>query len=79
MSARAPASAHAVPAASRSPRPQAVRTRNPRNSQVLRHYASVIELWRRRFDTAEIAAELELDEGLVVKWVANFRDLVAAS
>lgn len=42
----------------------------------LGRYAEVIELWRRRFDTMEIADIVELPEHLVARWVANFRDVV---
>lgn len=32
-------------------------------------------MWLSRFDTAEIAAAVDLPECLVAAWVANFRDL----
>jgi hypothetical protein len=43
--------------------------------QQLQHYAQVLALWGRRFDTAEIAAIVRLPEGLVAKWIANWRDM----
>jgi hypothetical protein len=41
----------------------------------LRKYPDVITMWQRRFDTAQIAAELKLPEPLVHAWVVNFREL----
>jgi hypothetical protein len=44
--------------------------------QQLRRYAEVLSMWHARFDTAEIAGRLQLPEGLVARWVANYRDLM---
>ncbi|MFT4115449.1 hypothetical protein [Bradyrhizobium sp.] len=41
----------------------------------LKKYPDVITMWQRRFDTAQIAAELKLLEPLVHAWVVNFREL----
>ena len=41
-----------------------------------KRYAEAIALWSARFDTAEIAARLDLPESTVANWVANFRDVV---
>lgn len=41
---------------------------------LLKRYAQAIDLWARRFDTAEIAEILTIDEAVVARWVANFRE-----
>lgn len=41
----------------------------------LKKYREVISMWLSRFDTCEIALQLDLPECLVASWVANFRDL----
>jgi hypothetical protein len=43
----------------------------------LKKYQRVISMWLSKYDTAEIAAELDLPEWLVGRWVANFRDMTA--
>jgi transposase-like protein len=45
----------------------------------LKRYAQVIALWTSRFDTAEIAARLDVPEAIVARWVANFRDQMHAA
>lgn len=42
----------------------------------LKKYREVISFWLSRFDTAEIACQLDLPEWLVARWVANFRDMM---
>lgn len=49
-------------------------TRRQTERAALNKYADVIAMWTSRFDTAEIAAKLELPESMVARWVANFRD-----
>jgi hypothetical protein len=44
----------------------------------LKRYREVISMWLSKYDTAEIARELNLPEWLAARWVANFRDLMAA-
>ncbi|MFX8883383.1 hypothetical protein ABTM86_19430 [Acinetobacter baumannii] len=42
----------------------------------LKRYREAISMWlNNRYDTMDIATELELPESLVARWVANFRDL----
>lgn len=41
----------------------------------LKRYREVISLWLSKYDTAEIAKQLDLPEYLVANWVANFRDV----
>lgn len=43
----------------------------------LKKYGRVIALWLAKFDTFEIAAEVDLPECLVAAWVPNFRDMTA--
>lgn len=45
------------------------------NKIAVKKYCAVIEMWSRKFDTYEIAFELDLAEALVAKWVANYRDI----
>lgn len=44
----------------------------------LTRYADVLAMWTSKFDTSEIAGTLALPECLVAKWIANYRDLMAA-
>ena len=53
-------------------------TRRQSDRAALKWYAEAISLWNARLDTAEIAARIELPEGIVARWVANFRDQVCA-
>lgn len=48
------------------------------DKQQLRRYADAITMWRRGFDTAYIARELEIPEPLVERWVWNFREQARA-
>lgn len=50
----------------------------PSAKQHLRRYADVIALWIARYDTSEIAAQLDLPESTVANWIANFRDVTRA-
>lgn len=41
----------------------------------LGRYGEVIRYWQAGFDTAWIAARLKMQEHLVARWVANFREV----
>jgi hypothetical protein len=41
----------------------------------LKKYQRVIAMWLSKYDTSEIARDLDLPEWLVARWVANFRDM----
>lgn len=51
-------------------------TREVSRSQ-LKKYQRVIAMWLSKYDTSEIARDLDLPEWLVARWVANFRDMTA--
>jgi hypothetical protein len=42
----------------------------------LRRYAEALAMWHSRFDTSEIAGQLQLPESLISTWIANYRDLM---
>lgn len=41
-----------------------------------RRYAEVISMWVSKFNTAEIAEQLDLKEPQVARWVANYQNLM---
>ncbi len=43
-----------------------------------RRYAEVIGMWAAKFDTSEIAAQINLPEAEVARWVANYQDVMHA-
>lgn len=47
----------------------------PRGEHIqLRQYATAIDMWTRRYDTADIANHIGVCEATVERWVHNFRE-----
>lgn len=42
----------------------------------LKRYAEALAMWHSRFDSWEIAKRLQLEESLVVRWIAHYKDLM---
>lgn len=47
--------------------------------QRMKQYATVIQMWAARYNTAEIAAHLDIEEYLVARWIANYREIARAA
>lgn len=45
----------------------------------MKKYATVISMWAARFDTAQIAEETNIEEHIVARWIASYREVVRAA
>lgn len=47
--------------------------------QRIKKYATVIEMWTAKFNTAEIAEHTGLEECVVARWIWSYREVVRAA
>lgn len=47
--------------------------------QRMKQYATVIQMWTERYNTAEIAAHTEIEEHIVHRWITSYREIMRAA